>query len=193
MRQARRVCVLGFSVRKHVFEDRADVLWREVRIKGLPYTVVGLMGEKHQNSSFDGWDNEKVLIPAPSLRRDCPPSNEVSSEGGLDAIVYQPSSASGWKTAQREAARVLGRLHNFDPEDPGALHIIDYVEVAALFDKTFESTEAFLAFVSLVTLTLGGIGIMNTMMMAVSERTNEIGLKKALGATQRRVLADFFL
>ncbi len=62
-----------------------------------------------------------------------------------------------------------------------------------MFDSIFNAGEIFLAVVSLVTLSLGGVGVMNTMMMAVAERTNEIGLKKALGATRRRILLDFFL
>ena len=69
----------------------------------------------------------------------------------------------------------------------------DTIESAELFDSVFDSMEIFLAIIALITLSLGGVGVMNTMMMAVSERTNEIGLKKALGATNRRILVDFFL
>ncbi len=191
--QARRVCVLGAKVRKHLFADRPGILGRQVRINGQPYRVVGVMADKNQSSSFDGWDADKIAIPAPSLRRDCPPERETYSAGLLDSIVYQPLSPGDWQTPQREVRRVLGRIHNFDPEDEAAVTAIDYVRVAALFDQVARSGEIFLAFVAFVTLTLGGVGVMNTMMMAVSERTNEIGLKKALGATRRRILLDFFL
>jgi putative ABC transport system permease protein len=189
----RRVCVLGATVRKQLFADRGDVLGREVRLAGYPYQVIGLMSEKRQSSSFDGWDNEKIVVPATSLRRDFPPSPGVGTEGEVSDIAYQPVSAMDWQTPQGQVKRVLGRLHNFDPEDEAAVHTIDYVRLMQIFDKTFETAERFLAFVALVTLVLGGVGVMNTMMMAVSERTNEIGLKKALGATRRRILADFFL
>ncbi len=191
--EARRVCVLGASVRKQLFGDRTGVLGREVRINGYPYQVVGLISEKRQSSSYDGWDNDKILLPAPSMRRDCPGDCATASEGVVNAIVYQPASSLDWQTPQREVRRVLGRLHNFSPEDEMALHTIDYVRLAQVFDKTFITAEKFLAFVAFITLVLGGVGVMNTMMMAVSERTNEIGLRKALGATRRRVLRDFLL
>ncbi len=189
----RRVCVLGSSVKKQLFEARPQVIGQRIRISGHPYQVIGLMGEKNQNSSYDGWDNDKVLIPATSLRRDCPPNREAFSEGRLGAMLYRPKDLRGWKEARHQVKRVLGSIHGFDPEDESALYFWDTVEDAELFDKVFDSTEIFLALVSLVTLSLGGVGIMNTMMMSVSERTNEIDLKKALGATHRRILLDFFV
>lgn len=189
----RRVCVLGYAVRKQLFADRADALGREIRINAHPYRIIGLMTEKRQSSGTDGWDREKILIPATSLRRDCPPNRRTFAEGAIDTILYQPASAMDWQTPQRQVKHVLGRLHNFDPDDDMALDTSDYVRLAQVFDMTFITAERFLAFVAFITLVLGGVGVMNTMMMAVSERTNEIGLKKALGATRRRILGDFFL
>jgi putative ABC transport system permease protein len=191
--QERRVCVLGHSVRKQLFADRGDLVGRWVRVNGYPYQVVGAMAEKDQNSSYDGWDNDKILIPLPCLRRDAPPSAETHERGRLDAILYQPVTVKRWEEARGQVMRTLGRLRGFDPADPTALYVADYVELAELFDHVYDSTEIFLAAVALVTLTLGGLGVMNTMLMAVTERTNEIGLKKALGATSRRILLDFFL
>jgi len=190
--EGRRVCVLGASVKKQLFEERR-ALGERVSIAGYPYTVIGAMGKKSQNSSYDGWDNEKILIPVSSLRRDRPPYAEAVTEGRLDAILYRPVSVREWKPARMQAQKVLGRLHGFDPKDEGALGIWDMIEGAELFDKVFDATEIFLAVVALVTLTLGGVGVTNTMMMAVAERTHEIGIKKALGATRRRILLDFFL
>ncbi|MCW5979819.1 MAG: ABC transporter permease [Bryobacteraceae bacterium] len=191
--QGRRVAVLGHSVRKHLFEERPDVIGQTIRINGYPYLVVGLMSEKEQNSSYDGWDNDKVVIPLPALLRDAPPDRAAYAESRVQAIVYRPASLTDWQTAQRQVKRLLGGIHGFDPEDKKAVFIYDTVESAELFDTVFNSMEVFLAAIALVTLSLGGIGVMNTMMMAVSERTNEIGLRKALGATRRRILTDFFL
>jgi putative ABC transport system permease protein len=190
--EGRRVCVLGASVKKQLFEERR-ALGERVSIAGYPYTVIGLMGKKSQNSSYDGWDNEKVLVPVSSLRRDQPPYAEAVSEDRLDAILYRPVLVRDWKAARAQAQKVLGRLHDFDPHDEGALGVWDMIEGAELFDKVFDATEIFLAVVALVTLTLGGVGVMNTMMMAVAERTHEIGVKKALGATKARIMLDFFL
>jgi len=189
----RRVCVLGHNVRKQLFADRGDVVGRTLRLNGYPYQVIGAMAEKEQNSSYDGWDNDKILIPATCLKRDAPPNAETHERGRLSAIIYQPMTVKQWEEARRQVKQVLGRIHGFDPQDPTALFVADYVEIAELFDSVYDSTEIFLAAVALVTLSLGGLGVMNTMLMAVTERTNEIGLKKALGATSRRILADFFL
>lgn len=192
-RQGRRVAVLGHAVRIQLFEKRGNVLGQTVHINGYPYLVVGLMAEKNQNSSYDGWDNDKVVVPASALRRDAPADREVHAQGRVNAIVYRPISLDQWKAAQQQVRAVLGRIHNFDPADERAVRMWDTVESAELVGAIFGSMEIFLSAVALVTLSLGGVGVMNTMMMAVSERTNEIGLKKALGATRRRILLDFFL
>jgi putative ABC transport system permease protein len=188
-----RVCVLGHTVQKHLFEKRGDVLGRRVNVNGFPYTVVGLMSEKEQNSSYDGWDNDKVLIPQSSLLRDCPPTTPDWREGRVTGIVYRPISVEEWQTAQHQVRTILGRLHGFEPADEAALPMYDMIESAELFDRVFDATEIFLAVLSLITLSLGGVGVMNTMMTAVAERTHEIGLRKALGATKRRILSEFLL
>jgi putative ABC transport system permease protein len=102
-------------------------------------------------------------------------------------------SVERWEEAQGQVRAALGRVHGFEKEDEGALEVWDSVESAQMFDSIFNAGEIFLAAIALITLSLGGIGVMNTMMMAVAERTHEIGLKKALGATSRRILFDFFL
>jgi putative ABC transport system permease protein len=88
---------------------------------------------------------------------------------------------------------VLGRNHRFDPDDTGATFIWDTVENAQLVDTIFTSMTIFLGAIAVVTLTLGGVGVMNIMLVTVAERTHEIGLRKAVGATRRRILADFLL
>jgi putative ABC transport system permease protein len=111
----------------------------------------------------------------------------------VNTIIYRPVSVDRWREAQRQVRAVLGRLHDFDPTDEGATPLNDFIEGAELFDRVFDATEVFLAVLSLVTLSLGGVGVMNTMMTAVAERTHEIGLRKALGATRRRILVEFLL
>ena len=187
-----RVCVLGDSIRKQLFKDTAQVVGKHVRINKYRYEVIGIMSEKDQNSSYDGWDNDKVLIPTPCVKRDCPPSRAVAVEGRLDTIAYKPRSVDEWKKAQQQVRRTLGRLHGFDPRDEAALSMWDTIETAALFDDIFSSLGWFLGSVALITLSLGGFGVTNTMFTTVAERTPEIGLKKALGATRSRILGEFF-
>lgn len=189
----RRVAVLGSAVAKQLFNQRPQVLGERVWIRNYPYEVVGLMPEKNQNSSYDGWDNDKVLIPETALIQDSPNSRGIYAEKRVEGIIYRPASVSNWEEAQREVRAALGKAHGFETDDKGALHLFDSIEGAQMFDSIFNAGEIFLSVIALVTLSLGGVGVMNTMMMAVSERTNEVGLKKALGATSRRILLDFFL
>lgn len=188
-----RVCVLGDSVRKQLFEEHSKPLGSRIRINGFPYKVVGLMSEKDQNSSYDGWDNDKILIPTSSLRRDCPSDPGIVVENRVNVIVYQPKSVEQWEEAQQQVCRTLGRIHGFDPRDEAALPMWDTVETATLYDEIFGSINLFLGAVAIITLSLGGIVVMNTMFTSVAERTSEIGLKKALGARQPRILGEFFL
>jgi len=155
--------------------------------------VVGLMSEKDQNSSYDGWDNDKILVPEPALLRDMPERREFYSEGLVNCIIYRPASTKNWAEAEAEVKTALGKVKEFDPKDESAMETWDMIKESEMFDSIFDAGEIFLAVVSLVTLSLGGIGVMNTMMMAVRERTNEIGLKKAVGATKGRITLEFFL
>jgi putative ABC transport system permease protein len=193
VQESSRACILGDSVKNQIFDEGDEVLGATVKINGYPYTVVGLMGEKDQNSSYDGWDNDKVLIPSSSLRRDCPPSRGIAVEGRVSMIVYQPVSVDEWEFAQQQVRRTLARIHDFDARDEAATPMWDTIETSAMFDDIFQSLGWFLGAVAFVTLSLGGMGVMNTMMTSIAERTPEIGLKKAMGATKNRILAEFFL
>lgn len=193
VRQERRVAVLGASVRKQLFEKKPVPLGETVYLNNYPYEVVGVMPEKEQNSSYDGWDNDKVMVPEPVLLRDMPEKREFYSEGRVNGIIYRPAVTKNWAEAQAQVKAALGKAKDFDPNDKAAIDKWDMIEDAQMFDSIFDAGEIFLSVVSLVTLSLGGIGVMNTMMMAVSERTNEIGLKKALGATNGRIMMEFFL
>jgi putative ABC transport system permease protein len=151
------------------------------------------MSEKDQSSSYDGWDNDKILIPTTSLRRDCPNDSRIVVENLVEVIVYQPKSVQQWEDAQQQVRRTLGRIHDFDPRDEAALPMWDTVESATMYDDVSDSIGVFLGAVAIITLSLGGMGVMNTMFTSVAERTSEIGLKKAVGARRQRILGEFFL
>ena len=192
--ESRRVCVLGDKVRKQLFGERPVALGAQVAVNGLPYAVIGLMPPKNQNSSYNGLDSEKIYLPYSAMVRDMPPAKDLNwLPGYVNNIIYVPKSLEEWKAARRQVLRVLARNHSFDPDDPGAVHIWDTVEDAELVGNIFTSMTAFLASIAVVTLTLGGVGVMNIMLVSVTERTREIGLRKAVGATRRRILADFLV
>ena len=192
-RDARRVCVIGDNVRKQLFGSRPAVIGASISLNGLPFQVVGRMPEKDQNSSYNGLDTEKIYVPYRAMVRDFPPKDPSWVPGIVADIIYVPRSLAEWEEAQRQVKRVLGRNHGFDAADEGAIHMWDTVESAQMVDEIFVSMTAFLGTIAVVTLTLGGIGVMNIMLVTVSERTREIGLRKALGATRRRILLDFLV
>lgn len=190
-REQLRVAVLGDNVRKQLFQERRDVLGAEIRLNGLPYRIVGLMPSKTQNSSYNGMDSEKIYVPYATMARDLPPRDVNFTPGIVNNLIYVPKSVTEWKAARAQVMRILGRNHGFAPDDKGAVNVWDTVESAEMVDGIFTSMTAFLGIIALVTLTLGGVGVMNIMLVTVSERTHEIGLRKALGATHRRILIDF--
>ncbi|RPI27986.1 MAG: ABC transporter permease [Acidobacteria bacterium] len=191
--QRNRVCVLGNLVRKQLFEDR-QAIGEFIRINGQPYEVVGLMQQKNETQgNMDGWDNEKIVVPVSSLLNDFPPSPEAVSQGRVSMIIYRPRSADQWKETQQKVRAVIARRQGFDARDEAATPIRDTIEESGLFEDMHKALQRFLASVALITLSLGGLGVMNTMMTSIAERTAEIGLKKALGATSRRILVEFTL
>jgi len=190
---AARVAVVGDNVRKQLFGDHPAQPGANIFIKGLPYRVIGFTPPKDQNSSYNGLDSDKIFLPYSAMVRDAPLADPNFHPGIVSDIIYIPSSLDQWKAARDQVMRVLARNHRFDPADEGAVHIWDTVEDATLVDNIFTSMTVFLGVIALVTLTLGGVGVMNIMLVSVTERTREIGLRKAIGATRRRVLADFLV
>jgi putative ABC transport system permease protein len=189
--EAERVAVMGDNVRKQLFGDHRAAPGATVAINGLRFRIVGFMPPKSQNSDYNGMDSDKIYIPYATMARDIPPRDANFVPGMLGDLVYVPASLDGWKPARAQVLRVLGRNHHFDPDDGGAVSIWDTVEDAELVDHIFTSMTVFLGTIALVTLTLGGVGVMNIMLVSVTERTHEIGLRKAVGATRRRILGDY--
>jgi putative ABC transport system permease protein len=185
-----RVCVIGQEVKKQLFGTRPGVVGSQVMLNSIPYHVLGVMADKDQNSSYSGLDEKKVFLPYSAMARDMPPSKEYR-EGDLSEILYQPREHFDSLEVEHQVRRIVGRAHDFDPADESAMGMWDTVEDQKQVDGIFDSMTVFLGFIAFVTLSLGGIGVMNIMLVTVSERTREIGLRKALGATRGRILADF--
>ena len=187
----RRVCVIGTDVKKQLYGTRPDVNGSQVAINGIPFRIIGVMAGKEQNNSYSGLDEKKIWVPYTTMARDFPPPQNYYVPGYLDEILYQPRSLAQYEEAQLQVKKVIGREHGFSAADKSALGIWDTVENQQQVDGIFDSMTMFLGFIGFVTLSLGGIGVMNIMLVTVSERTREIGLRKALGATKNRILVDF--
>jgi putative ABC transport system permease protein len=187
-----RVCVVGPEVRKQLFGDRPAV-GAQVRIQDMPFTIIGELAKKDQNSSYNGFDANKVLVPHRTMARHFPNPQAFEGAGAIDTLVFMPRTAVDHERALRQVKVVLGRRHGFDPDDEGALWVWDTVREARMVSSLYDSMQRFLAFVAVITLGLGGVGVMNIMLVAVAERTREIGIKKAIGATPGQILGEFFL
>jgi putative ABC transport system permease protein len=188
--QARRVVVLGAEAKKQLFASR-EALGEAVQVGDFPYTVIGVMAKKDQDSSYDGWDVNKLFIPFAAMQRDFP-NKPPDTSHTLDRLLIVPASFEQHDACKTEAKKILARLHNFDPNDKEADGIWDTVQEAEAFREMTDGMKYFLGAVGITTLLLGGLGVMNVMLVAVRERTREIGVRKAVGAASRSIVVQFF-
>jgi putative ABC transport system permease protein len=189
--EGRRVAFLGSDAKKQLFGSRPAV-GQLVYLNDTPYTVIGVMAKKKQDSSYDGWDVNKIFIPFTTMRRDFP-DKPPGTPFTFDQMLVMPKSVEQHENCKTQIRRALGRLHNFDPNDKEACPIWDTVQEAKAFKTMTDGMKYFLGAVGVVTLFLGGLGVMNVMLVAVRERTREIGVRKALGAPAGSILKQFFL
>jgi putative ABC transport system permease protein len=191
-RDSNRVVILGFAARRQLFPGQPAV-GATLLIKSVPYTVIGVLAEKKQNSNYDGPDNDYLFAPFSSVARDFPPPLKKGIvRGHLDNIVFEVADANAHDEAVMQVRKTLGRVHHFDAKDKDALFIWDTMEGAKMVENIFNVVTIFFGCVAIVTLGLGGIGVMNIMLVSVTERTREIGVRKAIGATRADILRQFF-
>ncbi len=188
--QGRRVVVLGEEVRKQLF-PRGNALGQQVRLNQVPFDVVGVLAMigKEGNSGT----NARLFIPLETMRRYFPHRASGTYSDGISFMMLQPVEADLHKAAVTQMREMLARRKGFALDDPSALDYWDTIENFRLVNKIFEAMDLFLGSVGIVTLMLGAIGVLNIMLVSVSERTHEIGVRKALGATHLDILLQFLL
>ncbi len=188
--EARRVAFLGSDAKKQLFADR-NAIGETVHLGRYPYKVIGVMQKKEQDSSYDGRDISKVFVPFSAIMRDFP-NKPPALPHTIDRMLVSPKSVDEHDACKSQLRRALARLHDFNPDDQEAAHIWDTMQDAKAFAQMTDGMKYFLGAVGVVTLFLGGIGVMNVMLVAVRERTREIGVRKAVGATSSEILGQFF-
>jgi putative ABC transport system permease protein len=193
-REGRRVLVLGSKANRQLFPGQ-PAIGATVLVKSIPYSVVGVLEEKKQNSNYSGPDNDYLFAPYSAVSRDFPPPEKEGTgitRGYLDDIVFEVVDPEEHEEAVLQVRRTVARVRHFDPLDKDALFIWDTMDGAKQLAKIFAVVTLFFGCVAIVTLCLGGIGVMNIMLVSVTERTREIGTRKAMGATKRDILRQFF-
>jgi putative ABC transport system permease protein len=180
-----RVAVLGGEVPEQLQVDAQDLVGRQILVKAMPFEVVGVYEKK--GSIGPGNPDDDVFIPIRTSRY------RVTGDDRIQSIAVQVAPGVDLARAMVEVERVIRREHGLAPGADNDFSIIDRKQFLATQQQTTQILSFLLAGIAGVSLVVGGIGIMNIMLVTVTERTREIGIRKALGATRRNILAQFLV
>jgi putative ABC transport system permease protein len=178
----RRVCFLGYEVARRLFSNIPPV-GQAVRVNGVEFEVIGVMPNKAQISNYFYPDKLSVFIPyTVTARKDY-----------VDNILFQALNPALHVQALKQVRELLAVRHRFDPRDERAVNIRDTGDIEQMIGGITQGLQVVLYFIGTLTLMIGGVGVMNIMLVSVTERTREIGVRKALGARRRHILIQFLL
>ena len=185
IRDRRRVAFLGDETKRLLFGEQNNVIGEMVMIGDIPFTVIGVMQPKIQNSSYNRRDKDRIFVPA---------STFASAFGAthIRNIIYQPSDPTRSKETMAEVRRVLAAKYRFDPKDEDAIWIWDTSNMDEFIFSFFLAFNIFMGVIGSFTLAVAGLGVANIMYIVVQERVKEIGIKRAVGAKKRTILMQFF-
>src|SRR5215471_3380698 len=175
-----RVAVIGYKTKDKLFSGM-PALGEEIRIDGITFTVVGILSQKNQMGDFN--DNTIVMIPFTAM-------SVLKNTHYLDGILFEYESPKSLQIEQAARASMAAH-HEFQPQDRRAVFIWNVVEQVKQFQILTTGVRGLLTFIGILTLGIGGVGLTNIMLVAVSQRTREIGVEKALGARRRHILMQF--
>jgi putative ABC transport system permease protein len=181
--ERRRVCFLGGRVREQLFSGRPAV-GETVLISGVRFTVIGVMARKIQLSNYFSSDDESVWIPFSA-------AGDLWDTKQAQVMVFQPIAPQFEKRAMAQVLAAVATRQQFSPTDPKAFQMFGRDEFRPIIDGITIGLEVLLTFIGTLTLGIGGVGVMNIMLVSVDERIREIGLRRALGAKKRHIQMQF--
>jgi len=188
-RQKRNVIVLGDEMTKHLFPGRPAV-GGAVLLNGIRFEVIGCVqrvGRGDNNvTNMRGYISYQVMSGYFPLKRE-------GQRGAISFINYQPRTRAEHLLAQQQVRKIIARNHGFDYGDDSAFEVWDTIQQSEMIGGLFDAMNMFLGSVGVATLAIGVIGVINIMLVSVRERACEIGLRKAVGATNRSILLQFLL
>lgn len=185
-----RVAVLGQKSAQLLFPGR-PALGAFITLNGMRFQVIGIADKIGFGDNEN--QNQHVYIPLTVMQELFPLKGWGVPRDAVDSIQYQPRVRGDNVIARHEVEQIIARRHGFDPNAPDAFNEWDTIQAMQMVGKIFDAMNVFLGGVGIVTLALGAVGIVNIMLVSVTERTREIGLRKALGATKASILSQFFL
>ncbi len=188
--QHRQVVILGQKNNQLLYPGRPS-LGAFITLNGYRFQVIGVAAKIGRGNNSN--DNQKVYIPLSTMMDLFAIKGENIPRDSISSIQYQPLTPDQNETAKAEVHRIIGQRHGFDPNLKDAFDEWDTIKSQRTVGVIFTAMDVFLGGVGVVTLALGAVGIINIMLVTVTERTREIGLRKALGATNRSILIQFFL
>ena len=185
VRLQRRVVFLGSTVALKLFGN-VPAVGETVRIQGMAFDVIGVQKEKVQLSSYGRPDKESVFIPYTT-------AGQLWNTEFVNVLIYQAVDPTMDARVTRQVREALGKRLRFNPADERALNVFGSAESQEIVGGIVLGLKVVLTFIGVLTLAIGGVGVMNIMFVSVTERTREIGLRKALGARKGSILLQFLL
>jgi putative ABC transport system permease protein len=185
VRLQRRVVFIGSEVARKLF-GQVEPVGETVRLQGMSFEVIGVQKEKVQLSNYGRPDRESVFIPYTT-------AGQLWNTEFLSVFVYQAMDATLDAKATAQVTDILGKRLRFNPSDDRAVRIFGSAQTQQITGGIVLGLKLVLSFIGVLTLAIGGVGVMNIMFVSVSERTQEIGLRKALGARRSAILWQFLL
>lgn len=186
-----RVAVLGSGVASELFETYEYPLGQTIKLNGTPFEVIGVLAEKERGIFGD--ENNKVLIPITAAQTRLYNAGAFRGDLVVSAIYVQVVTQDRMETVSGHINEVLRERHHLGPDDEKDFTIISQAELLQFGSSILAGISAFLGTIAAVSLLVGGIGIMNIMLVSVTERTREIGIRKAVGAKRRDILLQFLV
>jgi putative ABC transport system permease protein len=184
------VIFLGEKSAKLLFPGHPSV-GQFVTLNGTRFLVIGVAN--HMGHADNDNQSQQVFIPLTVMMDMFPINWGNNPQDTVSSIQYQPVTTDQHVAALDQVHQIIAQRHGFDPKAGDAFEEWDSIESQKMVGRIFNAMDVFLGGVGLVTLALGAVGIVNIMLVSVTERTHEIGLRKALGATSRSILVQFFL
>jgi putative ABC transport system permease protein len=181
--ERKRTIFLGAVIADELFGRDAPI-GETVHMDGLPFTIVGVMPKKLQTSMNYGPDDRRAIIPFTTFK-------SIYGDRYLDELIVKPAQNEDSEKVIAEIRRIMSKKYKFDPSDERALPMWDFIEQEKTSSKIFLGINIFLGVIGGMTLIIAGVGVANIMYVVVKERTQEIGIKRAIGAKRRHIIFQF--